>query len=197
MLIHRPYIFALTSLLLLGSAAGGVAGPRLPRRSDPPTYEMRCRGTKSSVSLLFKTLNSRPDQTGETIVTDELAYTPSVRAAGPRSVGLHPGECSWIDRPVNSSEPYRIRFDTPANAQLKETLHGSAVDRSPTAAERYPDANTIPQYLKSEDHYWSFFVYNTGRGYLQATGHGVWKVPVLKVVPIDRDRRGVPALKKP
>ena len=40
--------------------------------------------------------------------------------------------------------PLRIRFETVANAQLKPQLHGTPVDRSSTAAESYPDVNTIP-----------------------------------------------------
>lgn len=106
--------------------------------------------------------------------------------------GLRPGDCSWVDRPIDvrtiDERWFLIRFETEANAQLKETLHGSKVDTSPTAAERYPDARTIPAYMNDPNHYWSFFgvkkVYNS----YVATGHGYWK-PFLEVVrPVDSKR---------
>jgi hypothetical protein len=65
--------------------------------------------------------------------------------------------------------------------QQAEARHGSPVDRSPTAAERYPDAQNLPQYLSNSDHYWTFWVYNTGQRYLQSTSHRVFKV--LKAPP--------------
>jgi hypothetical protein len=65
--------------------------------------------------------------------------------------------------------------------QQAEARHGSPVDRSPTAAERYPDAQNVPQYLSSSDHYWTFWVYNTGQRYLQSTSQHVFKV--LKAPP--------------
>jgi hypothetical protein len=58
-------------------------------------------------------------------------------------------------------------------------LHGSSVDRSSTAAESYPDVNTIPVYLKSDNHYWSFGgISDSGKGYFVATGNGFWKPAV-------------------
>jgi hypothetical protein len=85
-----------------------------------------------------------------------------------------------VDRPIAASGPYRIRFETVANAQLKQALHGSAVDRSSTAAENYPDMNTIPIYLKGEDHYWSFGgIRDSGQGYFVASGNGYFKPPVV------------------
>ena len=162
----------------LGATSGTTSGPAEKAASN----EIRCRGYSRSggSEYVFFTINSRPGQTGETIVTYEIAFSPGTRAAGVRGEGLLPGDCAWADRPIDyPGGPFRIRFETVANAQLKQQLHGSPVDRSSTAAESYPDVNTIPIYLKGETHYWSFGgVSDSGRGYFVATGNGYWKPPI-------------------
>ncbi|HXM35755.1 MAG TPA: hypothetical protein VN920_11245, partial [Pyrinomonadaceae bacterium] len=140
-----------------------------------PSNEIRCRGynRRGGSEYVFFTISSRQSRTGETIVTYELAYTPSVKAAGPNGEGLQPGECSFVDRPI--SESHRIRFETPENAQLKQQLHGTPLDTSPTAAERFPDTQTIPRYLRDQNHYWSFFGVRLEGNSFVATGNRYWK----------------------
>jgi hypothetical protein len=76
---------------------------------------------------------------------------------------------------LTGKEPKEIWFETVANAQLKQKLQGVPVDTSPTAAEAYPDAITIPAYLTDEHHYWRFFVVNALSQYFSAQSHGPWK----------------------
>ncbi len=181
------------------SASPGLTSKALRVAPQQPAYQMLCRG--SDAGALFNSVGSRPASSGETIVTYDLVFTPSPQAAGANARGLEPGQCSWIDRPVNDREPYIIRFETPFNAQLKKKLHGTPVDSSPTAAERYPDSFTIPAYMKSKNRYWSFLVYNTGKGYLLATGGKHFKptigiedrirIPNGKVIK-QRDRIAIP-----
>lgn len=156
------------------SAAGNPGSP----------YEIRCRGGQST--FIFTTESSKVDSTGATIIVALLTFEPSSRPAGPSGEGLNPGQCSWVDRPMN--ERFLIRFETLANAQLKQTLHGSQVDRSPTAAESYPDMNTIPQYLNSANHYWTFFGDKPVNNFFTATGHKFWK-PGLAPRPDDPLRK--------
>lgn len=155
-----------------------------------PSNEIRCRGydRPGGSSYVFFTINSRPSPTGETIVIEEMAFTPSVKAAGSRGEGLRPGECGFADRPVSDRGPLRIRFETVANAQLKQKLHGSAVDSSPTAAERYPDAQTIPAYLRDPNHFWRFYVAEPSSTFFMATGNGFWKPGIELVRPGDSIR---------
>jgi hypothetical protein len=168
-----------------------------------PSNEIRCRGygRPGGSSYVFFTINSRASPTGETIVTYEMAFTPSVKAAGSRGEGLRPGECGFVDRPVSELGPYRIRFETVANAQLKQKLHGSPVDTSPTAAERFPDAQTIPAYLKDPNHYWRFYVADPSSTFFMATGNGFWRPGIELVRPADsirdKDDRHVLIPKKP
>ncbi len=164
-----------------GSANGGVRETvdEFGKLADKlPSDEIRCRGYSRAggSAYVFFNINSRPSSTGETIVTYEIAYTPGTQAAGLKGEGLRPGECAWANRPIGDNGPFRIRFETVANAQLKQQLHGSPVDRSSKAAESYPDVNTIPVYLKGETHYWRFAgISNSGKGYFQATGNSFWK----------------------
>lgn len=161
----------------LGASSGTTAGPAEKAASN----EIRCRGGRDR--LIFTPENSKLGSTGETIIITLLTFEPGPNAAGPRGEGLRPGECSWVDRPLNGR--FLIRFETPANAQLKQKLHGSQVDTSPTAAETYPDARTIPVYMNDPNHYWSFFGATPVNNFLTATGHSYWK-PAISVGDVNR-----------
>lgn len=153
-------------------------GPRIGNTTPEPEYaEIRCRGYNfvGGGSFVFSTTGSRNSVTGETILTLEMAFTPALKAAGPDGSGLRIGECAFANRAVTDHEPYRVRFDTVADGQTRQRQHGSAIDTSPTAAERFPDAQNIPLYLKDPNHYWSFFVKNTGRGYFESSQNRFWK----------------------
>jgi hypothetical protein len=136
-----------------------------------PSNEIRCRGGRDA--FIFTAENSKVNSSGETIIIDLLTFEPAPQAAGPNGAGLKPGQCSWADRPMN--ERFLIRFETPANAQLKQQLHGTPRDTSPTAAERFPDAQTIPAYLNDPGHYWSFFGAKPVNNFFVATENGYWK----------------------
>jgi hypothetical protein len=159
--------------------------------ANAPSDEIRCRGygRTGGSEYVFFTVNSRPSQTGETLITFEMAFTPGLKAAGARGEGLRPGECAFVDRPISERGPFRIRFETVANAQLKQKLHGSPVDTSPTAAERFPDTQTIPPYLKDPNHYWAFFGARQSGSVFVATGHKFWKPGIeLRLDDSIRDR---------
>ena len=112
---------------------------------------LRCRG---GGGLAF----SRRGREGHNEVGMTLDYQVAPSAAGPVGGGLSPGSCAWADRADAPNEPGRIEFTTAGNAQLKQKQSGSAVDTSPTAAERWPDAQTIPAYMGNPAHYWTFVV---------------------------------------
>ena len=113
-------------------------------------------------------------------------FVVGTQAAGGRDLNLKPGQCSWVDRGFRQGEPAQIRLEIVYFGQQKQMLHGSSVDRSPTAAETYPDAQNVPQYLSSQNHYWSFWVYNTNNGYLQATGNRYLKPAAIGLNPNDK-----------
>src|SRR5207244_12636677 len=71
---------------------------------------------------------------------------------------LQPGQCAFTERAARTDEPNEIILEVVYFGQTRQQLHGTPVDTSPTAAERFPDAQNVPQYLADAKHYWSFFV---------------------------------------
>ena len=152
------------------------------------SYELRCRGG----SLKFNSTPGRTASSGEQMMNVTIDFAVGTQAAGKGKPNLNPGQCSWIDRGFRPGEPPQIRLEMVYFAQQQQALHGSTVDRSPTAAERYPDAQNVPQYLSDSTHYWTFWVYNTSHGYLQATGNKYFK-QLIVVPPRDPKIRPLPA----
>jgi hypothetical protein len=146
------------------------------------SYELRCRGG----ALKFNSTPGRTSSSGEQMMNMTIDFAAGTQGASARTPILTPGQCSWVDRGFRPGEPTQIRLEIVSFAQQQQALHGSPVDRTPTAAERYPDAQNVPQYLSSSDHYWSFWVYNTGNGYLQSTSQKYFKP--LKTLPGDKVR---------
>jgi len=146
------------------------------------SYELRCRGG----ALKFNSTPGSTSSSGEQMMNKTVNFAAGTQGAGARTPILTPGQCSWVDRGFRPGEPTQIRLEIVSFAQQQQALHGSPVDRTPTAAERYPDAQNVPQYLSSSDHYWSFWVYNTGNGYLQSTSQKYFKP--LKTLPGDKVR---------
>ncbi|HEY0765854.1 MAG TPA: hypothetical protein VGD61_25970 [Pyrinomonadaceae bacterium] len=144
--------------------------------------------------MKFNSTAGRTSSSGEQMMNVTIDFAPGTQGAGTRKPNLNPGQCSWIDRGFRQGEPPQIRLEMVSFAQQAQARHGSPVDRSPTAAERYPDAQNVPQYLSNSDRYWTFWVYNTSNGYLQATGNKYFKQLIvidpkdIKILPPGRDR---------
>ena len=160
---------------LISSKAGASLDPSM---SMQQSYELRCRG---GGSMKFNSTPGSTSSSGEQMTNVTIDFAVGTQGAGTGKPNLNPGQCSWIDRGFRPGEPPQIHLEIVSFGQQAEARHGSPVDRSPTAAERYPDAQNVPQYLSSSDHYWTFWVYNTGQRYLQSTSHRVFKV--LKAPP--------------
>ena len=149
-----------------------------PSMSMQQSYELRCRG---GGSMKFNSTPGSTSSSGEQMTNVTIDFAVGTQGAGTGKPNLNPGQCSWIDRGFRPGEPPQIHLEIVSFGQQAEARHGSPVDRSPTAAERYPDAQNVPQYLSSSDHYWTFWVYNSGQRYLQSTSQRVFKV--LKAPP--------------
>jgi hypothetical protein len=151
-----------------GSLRRGIAARNTT--SDAATIlrmaELRCRGGSG---LAFAPRGSAGDN--QVVVT--LSYPVSPAVPGATGRGLAPGSCAWVDRTGLAREPGSVVFITAGNAQLRQTQSGSAVDRSPTAAERWPDAHTIPVYLSDPSRFWRFTVVMVDSD--SARQHGPWK----------------------
>jgi len=180
----KIFQLALTlSLLAVVLAASELISSKAEASLDPSmsmqqSYELRCRG---GGSMKFNSTPGSTSSSGEQMMNVTIDFAVGTQGAGTGKPNLNPGQCSWIDRGLRPGEPPQIHLEIVSFGQLAETRHGSPVDRSPTAAERYPDAQNVPQYLSSSDHYWTFWVYNSGQRYLQSTSQRVFKV--LKAPP--------------
>ena len=147
---------------------------------DPSTRrEILCRG---GVGLVF----ARRGSVGPNQESVTMSYSMSTSVPGPSGKGLLAGSCAWTDRNGVPKEPGKVTFTTAGNAQLKQIQSGSAVDRSPTAAVRYPDVNTIPAYLVDPARYWSFFV--TAGAPDKASSHGAWIPPLNLATSLETAR---------
>ncbi len=169
------FLVALTLSLL---AVVLTATERISSRAEAfdPTmmqqsYELRCRGG----GLRFNSTPGNTSSSGEQMMNVTVDFTAGTQAAGGRAENLKPGQCSWVDRGFRNGEPTQIRLEIVSFGQQQQMRHGSPVDRSPTAAESYPDAQNVPQYLSNADRYWSFWVYNTANSYLQSTRQKYFK----------------------
>lgn len=179
----KIFTFALTLSLLVIFLAAAV---RFPLEVETvlgastimqQSYELRCRGG----GLKFNSTTGGTSSSGEQMMNMTIDFAVGTQGAGTGKPNLNPGQCSWIDRGFRPGEPPQIHLEIVSFGQQAEARHGTPIDRSPTAAERYPDAQNLPQYLSSSDHYWTFWVYNTGQRYLQSTSQHVFKV--LKTMP--------------
>jgi len=152
--------------------AGEIASATSVRRE-----ELRCRGGHG---LAF----TRGAAAGTNQLLMTLTYAAAADAAGAESRGLAPGTCAWVNREGARAEPGRVDFVTAGNAQLRQIQSGVTVDRSVTAAERFPDANTIPAYMTVTTHYWNFTVGLANPD--SALAHAAWKRSVAGAYSTDK-----------
>lgn len=142
-----------------------ITGP--VRFANDMRRDLLCRGGTSGL------LWGGGASVGNNLAKVQLSYRVSPALPGKTGGGLAPGSCAWTDRTAMPPEPGKIWFITASNAQLRQMQSGTTVDRSPTAAERYPDVRSIPKYLEDPAHFWTFAV--VSRDPDSAVTHGVWK----------------------
>lgn len=141
------------------------------------TYELRCRGGGLKISTARGAVTSSGEQMSN--VTVKFAAGTAPAGASIRSA-LAPGQCAWVDRGLRQGEPTEIRLEMVTSGQTKQILHGSSTDSSRPRAEIAPDATNMQDYLSSASKFWSFWVYNTNRGYFQG-GTSRAFVPLVQV----------------
>lgn len=159
--------------------------------TESTANELRCRG---GGGLRFNVGEGRTNSSGEQTMYMRVRFNPAAQSAS-SGLNLQPGQCAYSQRAVRVDEPYEIILEVVSFGQTRQQLHGTPVDTSPTAAERYPDAQNVPQYLGDEKHYWSFFVQQNGplpSGRFEASSVGRYWKPLLSgedtVRPIDSKR---------
>lgn len=164
---------------IAGTAPGSKAGSLQQK-----TFEIVCRGGDD---LRVDRLSGAPPKSPDSVRMGVYFLPPKV-AAGRDGSGLPAGTCSYFGDQVFvvPDDPVGIWFDTVANARQKPMLSGGVGPLS-TAAERFPDAETIPEYLKSPNHYWRFTAVKTNYGHFEATAHQHWKIGSERVLATARE----------
>ena len=157
-----------------------------PQPEEPEYRELRCRG---AYDMRIKVGEGLRSPTGEQMMNMIVVFVPVDQPTDDFGTNLRPGECAFYNWKMQGAIPSELHQEIIAYGQLKQRLNGSTVDESPTAAERFPDAQNVPEYLKDSDHYWSFFVKNTGRGYFDAYYGRFWK-PRRKPTRADAQKGG-------
>jgi len=133
-----------------------------PSNDDPLSRYSKTGGSE----YVFFTINSRPSSRARHVLTRLL--TPSLQAAGSKGEGLRPGSAPG-QTAIGDGQALRIRFETVGQPQLRQQL---AEHRWIFRPRRPKDFQTRKRSGVPEgpNHYWSFFVVNTNRGFFQATG---------------------------
>jgi hypothetical protein len=211
------------ALAILGAAAGPNSKAQVVNQSTsvnktkisgsvekdttaPEYYELRCRGGVTYVDgqygipvaqqLEFISWGSwTKEGSNERMINLLVNFLPGTEPVNLTGSNLDVGQCSWLDRGFRPAEPNQIRLEIIYVGQQKP------IDRSPTAAEQYPDSMNVPEYMKDPDHYWSFFVKpgknEWGGPIFVATSSHYWKPPRIDQ-EIRTPRSKVPAeVKKP
>ena len=89
-----------TVFFLVATAACVAFGTHMAW-AHPRAYKLVCRGGGDMFMSYHDAGSSR---------SLDIAFQPA--ATGARRQAPGPGECAWVDRPVNASEPHRLRYYT-------------------------------------------------------------------------------------
>jgi hypothetical protein len=180
----------------------GVRGQAQQQAQKIQTEQIICRGGESfnlgkldlspleddlalsDHGLVFGNKQYKKAAHGELTVLMQLNFVPAMNdrgmtlPAGENAQGLTKGAtCSFVHRGLQHDDPVGIRFETlrqlapeSRSGPTLDNMHGAKV-----AAETRADAQTIPEYLRHEDNYWTFQVFKRPYGYFRAVSHGPWK----------------------
>lgn len=157
-------------------------GETQPQPAESQYRELRCRG---GATLRFNTGASGTNSSGEQTMMLIVKFQPAALPADAFGRNLQPGQCAFPERTVRADEPYDIIQEIVYFGQSRQASHGSPVDSSLTAAERFPDVQNVPRYLSDPKHFWSFFVRQNAplpNGRFEASNGKHWKpAPPLRI----------------
>ena len=139
----------------------------LPQQAEAQTtYPMVCRGGGSM--RIISTPDLRRDHT-----RIEIRFRKATAAYNFGRGIVRPGECAWLDRPVNLAEPNLASVDLPVAIWTEFPATGSggvsagvSVGRSDGAARQF--ATDILR-LSGQEGLFTINARNTGRGYFEFT----------------------------
>ena len=128
-------------LSLLGFLVACVAASAA---SASQSYPMICRG--GGTLSVNNALTATPTKTSLVMQSSaDVFFTKSAKAAGAQGENLSPGECSWVDRPINNSEPSALS-DSPY-VEMAVTTQNSSGREITRVGSLYSALQTTPTYF--------------------------------------------------
>ena len=186
---------------------------KVEKNAEPQYYELRCRGgvTYQTDSTYHLPVPQKLDffiTEGRTVTNQRMMnmlmnFIAGAERVAPTGSNLKVAQCSWLDRGFRPEEPTQLRQEIAYFGQLKQLQSNMPIDKSPTAAERYPDSMNVPEYLKDPNHYWSFLVrivHNGGMGggdIFEAVSSHYWKPLTINQEVQTPRSKGPAEVKKP
>lgn len=117
----------------------------------PPTYPLVCRGAAdAALRTTDATVSANPEDATPDRKPERTFALKFRKAAGRASDGLAAGECSWMDRALNAAEPDQL---------VQQVSEGADSD---------PQHKWFTE-LRDPENYWTFDVYNDGKGRMIVT----------------------------
>lgn len=134
--------------------------------NDGLAFRMICRGgpaLRVGISDVRLASNGPTSWFQVATMTVDFNHAQSPDASGRN---LQPGQCGAADIQLRDFDP----------TQIRNTIRtGNAGQESAWAAEHYPNADNVPEYLKDTGHYWSFTVADSGEGYFVSKDARHWQ----------------------
>ena len=124
--------------------------------ADPVSYPLECRGSNQS-NLTFGMMGNALS----------LSFVKSTK---PASMGLNPGECSWLDRGLHPDEP-NLMFQASNGATVSPSIQFNGTGKI-TQILTNPVSGSMEIWFKElmiPTNYWVFEIYNSGKGYYWVT----------------------------
>ena len=172
-------LLAMTVISVAGAQTRARAGTTATQRTiaiagtstlanDGVAFQLICRG---GAGLRVSASDVRPMSSGSFVPTWTLVATLTVdfnrtQSLDPSGRNLQPGQCGPAGVQLRDVDPTQIRNTISA---------GNDWQKSAEYAERYPNSDNVPEYLKNPSHYWSFTVADSGEGYFVSKDSRYWR----------------------
>jgi hypothetical protein len=158
----------IVSLMLIAGLLDFTGVPQA-EGAAPKSYLMMCRG-----GGIMSAMASAPRGRA---TSDRFAITFEKSATAAQSSGPGPGQCAWIDRPLDNNEPAELRYISRDVATVNSwvvTYQNKLNRRGIGSGVRVlsSDAETLINAVRYGDAFY-IHVYNSNEGYMRITRVGL------------------------
>jgi hypothetical protein len=106
--------------------------------------------------------------------TNLIAYFDRAPTAAGTNRVLQPGQCAWVDRPMNSDEAGAMQWNLDATLAVRFRANGTSTPVvAVTGGSDMARAKLFVDYMRTSGSYFTATVYNSNAGYMVVTDfHG-------------------------